>query len=65
MASAKVIDRLSWLVLEILGFLDIQKEERTVQKAIKEAAKRNDMVSAKVDSKSLGLCKLSSFEKCV
>ncbi|CAH8387905.1 unnamed protein product [Eruca vesicaria subsp. sativa] len=26
---------------------DIQKEERTVQKAIKEAAKRNDMVSAK------------------
>ncbi|KAF2580371.1 hypothetical protein F2Q68_00000780 [Brassica cretica] len=29
---------------------DIQKEERTVQKAIKEAAKRNDMVSAKVVS---------------
>ncbi|CAH8362427.1 unnamed protein product [Eruca vesicaria subsp. sativa] len=26
---------------------DIQKEERTVQKAIKEAAERNDMVSAK------------------
>lgn len=48
--SNRFRDRLSWLVLEILGFSDIQKEERTVQKAIKEAAKRSDMVSAKVDS---------------
>lgn len=29
-------------------FLDIQREEKSVQKAIKEAAKRNDMGSAKV-----------------
>ena len=28
--------------------LDIQREEKNVQKAIKEAAKRNDMGSAKV-----------------
>ncbi|CAH2072120.1 unnamed protein product [Thlaspi arvense] len=32
---------------------DIQKEERTVQKAIKEAAKRNDMVSAKALAKEI------------
>jgi hypothetical protein len=30
------------------SFLDIQREEKTVQKAIRDAAKRNDMVSAKV-----------------
>lgn len=36
---------------ESFGFCsDIQKEERNVQKAIKEAAKRNDMVSAKVST---------------
>lgn len=35
-----------WLGLIIC--LDIQREERNVQKAIKDAAKRNDMVSAKV-----------------
>lgn len=29
---------------------DIQREEKTVQKSIKEAAKRNDMQSAKVIS---------------
>lgn len=29
-------------------WLDIQREEKNVQKAIKEAAKRNDMGSAKV-----------------
>lgn len=29
---------------------DIQREEKTVQKSIKEAAKRNDMQSAKVTS---------------
>jgi charged multivesicular body protein 3 len=28
--------------------LDIQREEKNVQKAIKEAAKRNDIGSAKV-----------------
>lgn len=28
--------------------LDIQREEKNVQKAIKDAAKRNDMSSAKV-----------------
>lgn len=28
--------------------LDIEREEKTVQKAIKEAAKRNDIGSAKV-----------------
>lgn len=28
--------------------LDIQREEKNVQKAIREAAKRNDMGSAKV-----------------
>ncbi|CAF2321686.1 unnamed protein product, partial [Brassica rapa] len=33
--------------------LDIQKEERTVQKTIKEAAKRNDMVSAKALAKEI------------
>ncbi|WZY75387.1 hypothetical protein YC2023_021771 [Brassica napus] len=32
---------------------DIEKEERTVQKAIKEAAKRNDMVSAKALAKEI------------
>jgi charged multivesicular body protein 3 len=32
---------------------DIQKEERNVQKAIKEAAKRNDMVSAKALAKEI------------
>lgn len=31
-----------------LVLLDIQREEKNVQKAIKEAAKRNDMGSAKV-----------------
>lgn len=36
-------------VIFIGGFwLDIQREEKNVQKAIKEAAKRNDMGSAKV-----------------
>jgi hypothetical protein len=30
------------------NFLDIQREEKNVQKAIKEAAKRNDIASAKV-----------------
>ena len=29
-------------------FTDIEREEKGVQKAIREAAKRNDMVSAKV-----------------
>lgn len=29
-------------------FLDIQREEKSVQKAIRDAAKRNDMGSAKV-----------------
>ena len=29
-------------------FLDVQREEKGVEKAIKEAAKRNDMGSAKV-----------------
>ncbi|CAN6871425.1 unnamed protein product [Brassica oleracea] len=32
---------------------DIQKEERNVQKAIKEAARRNDMVSAKALAKEI------------
>ncbi|KAJ0266609.1 Vacuolar protein sorting-associated protein 24 1 [Hirschfeldia incana] len=32
---------------------DIQKEERNVEKAIKEAAKRNDMVSAKALAKEI------------
>ena len=41
---------LVWFGLFLLdGFgPDIQREEKNVQKAIKEAAKRNDMVSAKV-----------------
>ncbi len=30
-------------------WVDIQREEKIVQKSIKEAAKRNDMQSAKVD----------------
>lgn len=34
-------------------FSDIQREEKNVQKAIKEAAKRNDMGSAKVKKQSL------------
>jgi hypothetical protein len=33
---------------KIMGFLDVQREEKNVQKAIREAAKRNDMGSAKV-----------------
>ena len=48
----------------ILGFLDIQKEERNVQKAIKEAAKRNDMVSAKVEQKVLAFVSLALFKLC-
>lgn len=32
----------------VIVLSDIQREEKNVQKAIKEAAKRNDMVSAKV-----------------
>lgn len=32
----------------VLCVVDIQREEKSVQKAIKEAAKRNDMGSAKV-----------------
>jgi len=37
-----------WLVLIFVFDLDIQREEKNVQKAIKEAAKRNDIGSAKV-----------------
>ena len=32
-----------------LFFLDVQREEKSVHKAIREAAKRNDMGSAKVN----------------
>lgn len=43
---------------------DIQREEKTVQKSIKEAAKRNDMQSAKVTSMVLFdlLCDLAVSE---
>lgn len=37
---------LIWLI----GVADVQREEKNVQKSIKEAAKRNDMASAKVRS---------------
>lgn len=40
-------------------FLDIQREEKNVQKAIKEAAKRNDMGSAKVLYLLFCFCDLS------
>jgi len=36
----------SYFVLFV--FADVQKEEKNVEKAIREAAKRNDMGSAKV-----------------
>ncbi|EOY34480.1 Vacuolar protein sorting-associated protein 24 isoform 1 [Theobroma cacao] len=38
---------------QIRGNSDIQREERNVQKAIREAAKRNDMVSAKALAKEI------------
>ena len=38
-----------------LFFLDVQREEKSVHKAIREAAKRNDMGSAKV------ICKFYCF----
>lgn len=37
-----------WLNCLFLAWADIQREEKNVQKSIKEAAKRNDMQSAKV-----------------
>lgn len=37
-----------WLNCWFLAWADIQREEKNVQKSIKEAAKRNDMQSAKV-----------------
>lgn len=58
-------DLIIWVGFESMEFLkfwfcsDIQKEERNVQKAIKEAAKRNDMVSAKVRTQ-----KVSVFVSC-
>jgi hypothetical protein len=36
------------LKIKLWVFLDVQREEKNVQKAIREAAKRNDMGSAKV-----------------
>lgn len=36
------------LLLLLCCVLDIQREEKNVQKSIKESAKRNDMGSAKV-----------------
>jgi uncharacterized membrane protein (DUF4010 family) len=38
-----ISSQLSWL-----AFADVQREEKSVEKAIREAAKRNDMGSAKV-----------------
>jgi len=36
------------LTSRCLVFADVQREEKNVEKAIREAAKRNDMGSAKV-----------------
>lgn len=43
-------------------WVDIQREEKIVQKSIKEAAKRNDMQSAKVDLLSWVLLAVVSCE---
>ncbi len=37
------------MMILLFLWVDIQREEKIVQKSIKEAAKRNDMQSAKVD----------------
>ncbi|KAJ4834645.1 hypothetical protein Tsubulata_020213 [Turnera subulata] len=42
-----------WLINGVVVVLDVQREEKNVQKAIKEAAKRNDMGSAKALAKEL------------
>lgn len=43
-----IICAYAWIFVSVWFNLDIQREEKNVQKAIKEAAKRNDMGSAKV-----------------